>query len=152
MSSIPHAQLGQSEDDSFGESLMQVDEPPDHLTILSTPSSPVPPPNVGIPDQAVERACKDLAYFSNPNNDRTVTLRSLDTAWSIVCGALCLDLPLRGRLASNDEFQENVRCNGQERFINVLRDTARRESWRGFFKAEPRRYVPSTGVLSAQPV
>jgi hypothetical protein len=134
MPSIPHAQLGQSEDDSFGESLMQIDEAPDHLTILTTHSSPAPPPNVGIPDQVIEKACKDLAYFFNPNDDRTVTLRSLDTAWSIVCEALCLDPALKGRLASNDEFQENVKRNGQEHFINLLRDTARRESWRGNLK------------------
>jgi hypothetical protein len=113
---------------------MQVDEPPDHLTILSTPPSPIPPPNVVVLDQAIDTARERLAYIFNPGEDETEIRRSPVIAWAIVQEALSLDLTLRGRLANDVEFRENVKRNGQEQFMNLLRDTAWRGSWRDFLK------------------
>ena len=127
MHSSPHTQLGQLEDDM---SLMQIDELADHLARPSTPPSPTPPPQrsrLGIPDQAIENACKRLGRNVDPDDDEDEVRESLNVVWTIVNDALSHDMALS--LTDLGEFRENVKRKGEQRFIYLLRDMARKKSW-----------------------
>ncbi|KAI0255537.1 hypothetical protein BJV78DRAFT_682468 [Lactifluus subvellereus] len=132
-----HAQLGQSEDDIFDESPMQVDEPADHLANSSTPLSPTPPPKrpIGsIPDEAILEACQNLERNVSPGDDDARILVNLKTVWFLVHMALSQNPTLSGCLANLNEFRVNVKREGEQQFVGFLRKTARDKSWQDLFE------------------
>jgi hypothetical protein len=54
----------------------------------------------------------------------------LDFVWVAVRDALQEDPNLKARLANENQFKENVKKKDEQQFINLLRDIAKKESWR----------------------
>jgi hypothetical protein len=113
------------EDGPFVVSLMQVDEPVPATHVKSTPLST--PSRVSVPEEAVQELGKELEVYiqSSLSNDRI-----LCHVWISVHDALKRDQTLRTRLANQDEFKENVKKSGEDQFIDLLKDIAKRRSWR----------------------
>jgi len=109
------------------ESSMEVDEGP------INPSTP-PGHITNIPDQAIQEACEELEYIVHPDHHNKRILRSLHTFYNIVYQVLSQDPSVRPRLASQEEYLSNVKHMGEERFIDLLRDLAKTNSWRDLFK------------------
>jgi hypothetical protein len=49
--------------------------------------------------------------------------------WFYVNKALKEDPILKTRLADKDKFQENVKSKGEEKFIELLKDMAKKKNW-----------------------
>jgi len=134
MSSNPHAQqLLQSEDDVFGGTRMQVDNPTDNNENRSTPTRPTPPSTqstICISEQSIQEMCENLDRIIRPGDDDARIRRSLGLVFVAVCDALAEDPNRKARLANRDQFEENVKKEGEQQFINLLRDIAKKESWR----------------------
>jgi hypothetical protein len=137
MDSNPHVRrLSQSEDDPFqvGEELgrLQLDEPADDDTKSSTHTRTTllsTQPNVSIPDGAFRLLCKNLERNIQPGDIDDSIQDSLDNVWFFVNKALKEDPILKTRLADKDKFQENVKRKGEERFIESLKDMAKKKNW-----------------------
>ena len=131
----------QSENDPFqvSESLgrLQLDEPVDDDTSLSTPTRSTLPStqsSVSISDKSLQELCEDLQVLVelviNSNYDAARLRRSLGTIWFNVNETLTEDPVLKTRLANQKEFQENVKIKGEKKFIELLKDTAKKKNWR----------------------
>jgi len=55
---------------------------------------------------------------------------SLDMVFFAVSHALQEDSNLKARLANDDQFNKNVKKKDEQQFINLLRDIAKKGSWR----------------------
>ena len=139
MDPIPDAgQLLQSED-VFSESLMQVDEPMDDYTNPSTPKklgpvSPTTQSGACISDESLQLMSTQLERAIQPGDDDVYIRRSLGTVWINVNHALAKDPGMTTRLASKEEFEQNVQQNGEQQFITLLRDVAKKHSWRNLLE------------------
>jgi hypothetical protein len=141
MFSNPHAQQPlQSGDDIFGGVPMQVEDPADNTENPSTPTRPTlprpTPPStqstICISEQKIQGMCEDLELFSHimKTGDGARIKRSLHMVFAIVCDALEEDPNLKARLANKAQFIENVEKEGEQQFFNLLRDIAKKGSWR----------------------
>ncbi len=134
MFSNPHArQLLQSGDDVFGGAPMQVEDPADNNENPSTPKRPTPPSTqstICISEQTIQEMCENLDRNIRPGDDDARIRRSLGYVFVAVCDALAEDPNRKARLANRDQFEENVKQNDEQQFINLLRDIAKKGSWR----------------------
>ena len=93
-----------------------------------------------IPKQAVEKASKSLRKNISPKDDDDEILDALNHVWIGVKGALAQDPKLKGRLASEEEFRDNVARKGEKTFIGSLRamaadsDTQGSKAWEVLFE------------------
>jgi len=74
--------------------------------------------------------CENLDRIIRPGDDDARIRRSLRHVFVAVCDALAEDPNRKARLANRDQFGENVKQNDEQQFINLLRDIAKKESWR----------------------
>ena len=118
----------QSEDGIFGESLMQVDELVDDYTSPPTPT--VTESRICISDEVFQEMCEGLERNVKISDDDARIRRSMNAVWIIVKDALAKDLSMSTLLANQEEFQQNVKQKGEQQFIDLLRDTAEKNSWR----------------------
>ncbi len=112
---------------------MQLDDIADNNENPSTPTRPTPPSTqstICISEQTIQTMCKRLERTIRPDDDDHWIRRSLGNVWFTVRNALEEDPNLKARLASEDQFKENVKKNDEQQFINLLRDIAKKESWR----------------------
>jgi hypothetical protein len=93
-----------------------------------------------IPRQAVEKACKSLRRLIFKDDDDDEILGALEHVWIGVKGALEQDPKLKERLASEEEFRDNVTMKGEKSFIDSLRamaansDTQGSKAWHKLFE------------------
>jgi hypothetical protein len=135
MSLDPHDRpLLQSEDD-VSESLqqLQLDEPSGDgrnasTATISTPSSA--PPSVSIPEDAFEELCESLEDHIQSSHPDGRIQRHLDNVWFAVNKALKNNKSLETRLANQEEFRANLKKSGEQQFIDLLRNMAKRKNWR----------------------
>jgi hypothetical protein len=116
---------------------MQIDDQASHHPThsgLSTPPTPQPKrPRLDYECQDVEDACRFLARNINADADSATILKALDHVWLTVRKVLRKDKKLAEELANEDEFLENVKREGEEMFIDLLRDMTRKKSWLDLF-------------------
>jgi hypothetical protein len=117
-----------------GESLMQVDKPDHHDANLSTLPSPIGTPTsrqtrFAIPDKRIKLMCKFLGRLVSPDDDDAEIQDSLRGVWMTIEKALSEDPEIIERIASDDEFEANVKDEGEKKVIELLRDAAKKGSW-----------------------
>jgi hypothetical protein len=97
-----------------------------------TPS--VQPLKLDIPDQAIREASKILQPLVD--NDRSdVKLPDdliLDLIWQVVNTTFSHYPKISESIASQQEYNSNVQRYGEETFLELARDSVRRNSWRDF--------------------
>ena len=102
--------------------------------IPTTPKKSIPPstpPRVSIPEVAFQTLYEVLNGIILPTSKNDRIQRHLGTIWFAVHEALARRNNERGHvLPIRPNFLENVNEIGKELFIALLRDMARRESWR----------------------
>jgi hypothetical protein len=93
-----------------------------------------------IPKQAVENACKYLRRNVLKDDDDDDILDALEVVHMVVNDALEQDPKLKDRLASEEEFRDNVTRKGEKNFIDSLRamaansDTQGSKAWHELFE------------------
>jgi hypothetical protein len=126
-----------SEDSPSFEPHMQIDQPADGYTNPTTLTVPVPPtqPRVSISDKTLQSSCKLLERFVNDcdDDDGDAIQAYLGTIWIIVHRALEEDPDLSIRRVDEEEFLKNIGEYGEAQFLHLLRDMAKRQSWRDLF-------------------
>ncbi len=112
---------------------MQVEDPADNNENPSTPTRPTPPSTQStncISEQTIQKMCKHLERHIRTDDNDDWIRQSLGHVFVAVRNALAEDPNRKARLASEDQFKENVKKEGEQQFINLLRDIAKKESWR----------------------
>jgi len=114
---------------------MEVDEPA--VAGPTTPKTsilPLTPPKVSIPETAVqalgaflEAVLVEAVLEVPPTLDPRLVL---GTIWNSVHEVLSQDETMKTRVADKAQFLNNVNEIGKESFIDLLRDTKRKKSWR----------------------
>jgi hypothetical protein len=127
MFSNPHAQQPlQSGDDVFGGAPMQVEDPADNNENPFMSARPT----ICISERTIQKMCKNLERLIRTDDDDDCVLESLDYVFFSVRNALQEDPNRKARLANEDQFKENVNKAGEQQFINLLKDIAKKKSWR----------------------
>ena len=157
--------LQSEEDIQVSDSLrrLQLDEPagddPNSSTLIST--LPSTRPKVSIPDQDFQEVCRELERNIQPDDNERSIQRSLDVVWVKVYNALEEDQNLSSRRADQKEFKENLKNYGEKRFIDLLREMAKKKNWRDLLEHgtsflasdfEPSYHVLSPGVFFKHPL
>jgi hypothetical protein len=89
-----------------------------------------------IPQQNIDDACRTLRRQILQDDDDQVIKQSFKHVWKGVYDALKQDEELKGRLADENEFYDNVRRNGEKKFIDSLRamaKTGEAQAWYDLF-------------------
>jgi len=125
----------QSEDDAFSGTPTQSDDPADNNGHPSMPPRLTPPTTqsmICISEQTIQEMCKSLKPLSPiiKTGDDASIHALLALVFLTVCNALKEDSNLKARLADKGQFEENVKKNNEQQFFNLLRDIAKKESWR----------------------
>jgi hypothetical protein len=87
-------------------------------------------PTICISEQTIQKMCKNLERLIRTDDDDDCVLEFLDYVFFAVRNALQEDPNRKARLANEDQFKENVKKEGEQQFINLLRDIAKKGSWR----------------------
>jgi hypothetical protein len=93
-----------------------------------------------IPKQAVEKAFKSLKRNISPEDDDGEIQDGLNVVWVEVHRVLEQDPKMKNKLASNDEFRDNLRRKGEKPFFGSLRamakncDTQGNKAWEDLFE------------------
>jgi hypothetical protein len=90
-----------------------------------------------IPQQNIDNACRYLRKNILQDDDDEAIKQSFNLVWWTVNKALKQDEGLKGRLADEDEFFDNVRKNGEKKFIDSLRamaKTGEAQAWYDLFE------------------
>jgi hypothetical protein len=97
-----------------------------------------------IPEQAIEKATGTLRRYISPEHDDEDIIA---VVWAIVRTAFLCDPKMKNRLASNEEFCENVKRKGQNNFLESLRamaansDTQGLKAWEDLFEDGMHRFL-----------
>jgi hypothetical protein len=117
--------------DDVSEVPMEVDEPAAGPTTPKKSILPSTPPRVSISETAFQTLHEVLSDIILPTSEDDRIQRRLRIVWYIVHEALSQDdETMNTRLADEGQFLENVNEIGMGSFIHLLRDMARRQSWR----------------------
>jgi hypothetical protein len=82
---------------------------------------------------AIKNALRILGRQIVPEDDDDWIRNSMAQVWVAVRGALEVDPELRERLANQEDFLYNVKCKGEQEFIESLRGMAKAGSWEHLF-------------------
>jgi hypothetical protein len=104
----------------------------------STPKTGTPSKKrlANIPQQNVDKACRSLRKIILQDEDDEAIKESFKYVWRGVYDALKQDEGLKGRLADENEFYDNVRRNGEKKFIDSIRamaKTGEAQAWYDLF-------------------
>jgi hypothetical protein len=102
-----------------------------------------------LPDQVIQKACKELERIILPDDEDDDIQGRLDSVWVSVRKALSRHPELKGAIANEEEFKTNVKGLGEVQFIELLRDLARRKSWRDLL--DNGIFPPLMVILSIMP-
>ena len=111
---------------------MQVEDPADNNESPSTPKRPTPPSTqstICISEQTIQKMCKRLHRCLSADDDYDEIRDILGLVSVIVRDALAEDPNLKPRLVNENQFKENVNNVGEQQFINLLKDIAKKGSW-----------------------
>jgi hypothetical protein len=116
------------------ESLMQFDEPDHHDANPSMLPSPIATPTsrqtkFNIPDESIKDVYETLGRLVRPGDDDDRIRRDLAPVRLVVQLTLSEDPEVIESLADSDEFEANVKDEGEKDVIELLRDTAKKGSW-----------------------
>ena len=88
--------------------------------------------------------CECLGRFIKLDGDDGQIQFSLGFVWVIVEGTLSEDPEVIERLVDRNEFEANVKKEGEEKVIELLRDTAKNGSWLEYNRNQ---YVHHSDIL-----
>ena len=108
-----------------------MDEPADGRTNL--PTLPSTQPRVSIPEEKVQLLGHQLGRQIQPGDSNACIRTSLSFVWVAVNERLKEHMPAE-RLATLVEFQKNIREEGEDAFIELLKDMAKKGTWRDLFQ------------------
>ena len=114
---------------------MQVDEVVDNPANPSTPMklgsvSPMAQSGISISDEILHTMYRTLGRQVQAGDEDDVIKDSLELVWGAVERAL-RNYPKMGKsLASLEEFLQNVRQKSEKEFIDLLKDMAKKKTWR----------------------
>ena len=148
MDSTPHTRRPlQSEGDPLQVSeplgQLQLDEPADDGTNLSTPTRSALPSSQSrfhISDKSRQELCEELELVIESSCDDARLRGSLKHVWLAVFNALFRESIPSTRLADLNGFKENVQKNGEEQFFDLLKDIAKKKNWGDLL--ENRTFIP----------
>ncbi len=105
----------------------------------STPKTGTPSKKrlASIPQEDIYYACRSLKRLILQDDDDEVIKNSFKLVWTTVNDVLKQDEGLKGRLADENEFFDNVRRNGEKKFIDSLRamaKTGEAQAWYDLFE------------------
>jgi hypothetical protein len=105
----------------------------------STPQTGTPSKKrlANIPQQNIDKACRSLRKQILQDDDDEAIKESFKHVWKDVYDTLKQDEGLKGRLANENEFFDNVRKNGEKKFIDSLRvmaKTGEAQAWYDLFE------------------
>jgi hypothetical protein len=105
----------------------------------STPQTDTPSKKwlANIPQQNIDNACRSLKRLIFQDDDDKAIKESFKLVWTTVNDTLKQDEGLKGRLADENEFFDNVRRNGEKTFIDSLRAMAKAgeaQAWYDLFE------------------
>jgi hypothetical protein len=114
---------------------MQVDEVVDNLANPSTPmklgsASPMAQSGISISDEILHQMYETLGRFIKATDSDNSIKNRLEYVFLAVKKALLNDPKMEKYLASPEEFLQNVRQKSEEEFIGLLKDMAKKKSWR----------------------
>lgn len=120
---------------------MQTDEP-DHAnpseSMVASPTFPSEQARfktLNIPDESIKSMYDTLKAFVRPDYDDATIRRHLRNIHYLIYHTLSDDLEVIERVADRDEVKANVEREGEDNVIELLRDTAKRESWLNLFES-----------------
>jgi len=90
-----------------------------------------------IPQKDIDNACRSLRRQILQDDDDEVIKQSFKHVWKDVYDVLKQDEGLKERLADENEFFDNVRRNGEKKFIDSLRamaKTGEAQAWYDLFE------------------
>ena len=102
-----------------------VSDPSVQLDHTSTPS--VKPLRLDIPDQAIREASKFLERKIDLDDPDVLILNLL---LLVVHTTLSQYPEIGGSIVNQEEFHANVKRQGEKEFLELVKDSARRKSWR----------------------
>jgi hypothetical protein len=129
-----------SEDD-ISEVRMQVDEPAAGEPATPKKFSLPTPPKVSMTETTFRDLCQDLDIDVCPTYSDDLIRRRLGRIWFTVNQALSKDKSLHPHLANQDQFRKNLDKIGEMSFVELLKDIARRQSWRDLLEHGTNTYI-----------
>ncbi len=106
---------------------------PVHLSTLQT-GTPSKKRRANIPQQDIDNASKSLSSLRLVfQKDDEAIKRTFSLVWWTVYEVLKQDEGLKGRLADENEFLDNVRRNGEKKIIDSLRAVAKTDKAQAWY-------------------
>ena len=90
-------------------------------------------PKLCASEEAIQYACRKLASIIHNDDSYDDIRRSFDLVFFLVRNLLSEDKQFRGRLASEDEYQSNVKDFNEDNFVQLLKDAAKKKNWDDLF-------------------
>jgi hypothetical protein len=85
-----------------------------------------PSVKLDIPDQAIREASKFLEEIIHLDHPDVLILNAL---WQVVHTTLSPYPKIRGSIANQEEFHSNIKRQGEKDFLELVKNSARRNSW-----------------------
>ena len=104
------------------------------LMEVGTGSAAGTSPKICVSEDAYQYACKQSARIVHPDDDDNGIRRSLGLVYEVVQDLLSQDQQFFGLVATWDEYRNNVKHFGEDRFIGLLRNTAKENNWEALFQ------------------
>jgi hypothetical protein len=124
------SRLPMPSEDDISEVCMQVDEPAAGEPTMPKKFSLPTPPRVSMTETTFRNLCQNLELDVRPTYSDDLIQQRLAMTWFTVNQALSKDKSLRPRLANQDQFKKNLDKIGELSFVKLLKDIARKQSWR----------------------
>jgi hypothetical protein len=110
---------------------MEVDDTFTNFSASLSPTLHYQRPKLDLPDEAIQQRCERLERFITPDHDDESIRQNLDVIWFIVKDILQQLNGTREKvIVSQENFEANVKYQGEKKFITFLRDVVKRKSWR----------------------
>ena len=90
-------------------------------------------PKLGASEKVTQFTCRKLASIIHNDDSYDDIRRSFDLVFFLVRNLLSEDKQFRGRLASEDEYQSNVKDFNEDNFVQLLKDAAKKKKWDDLF-------------------
>jgi hypothetical protein len=112
-------------------SIMEAHDPVSDPSVKLEHTTSVKPLKLDIPDQAIQEVSELLERKIVPEDPNDMFLWEI---WLFVYATLSRCPELSGVIANREEYDDNVKRQGEEEFLELVRDSARRNSWRDLLR------------------